>query len=122
MAHIRSDYAARELWTAIPCGLAGISPRSSNFRVPDNPLGIIRLALADSGHASAFFGAAFFFVNFFLAVTLFLVSFFLTAFFIGATFLPVVLCDFVWFFFVFFLVAIRAAGLPRNLRCELKRV
>src|SRR3981081_551828 len=30
MAHIRSDYAARELWTAIPCGLAGISPRSSN--------------------------------------------------------------------------------------------
>src|SRR5713101_3868415 len=36
MAHIRSDYAARELWTAIPRGLAGISPRSSNRRGRDD--------------------------------------------------------------------------------------
>ncbi len=42
MAHIRSDYAARELWTAIPCGLAGISPRSSNFRLADDTPGVYR--------------------------------------------------------------------------------
>src|SRR5712692_8514823 len=48
---------------------------------------------------SAFFGAAFFFANFFLGVALFL---------IGTTFLPAVLFDFVRFFLVFFLVAMRA--------------